>query len=150
MHLIDADNPETRPRLVVARRDGHQYSSSTTASISIIATNSDGAEDFRIVAAPVDAPGEENWREIVAAQAGAADPRRQRVFENFMTRLEREDSLPRIVVTPLHQDDGRQHSTHSRSHRRAHDRALKKKPTRSAELGLRIRYRAASASPIRR
>jgi oligopeptidase B len=99
-HLIDADKPEMPPRLVVPRHKGHQYSIEHHGEHLVIATNSEDAEDFRIVQAPVDAPGVENWREIVPHRPGRLiiDVA---VFEGFMARLEREDSLPRIVITPL-------------------------------------------------
>ncbi|HEY8129188.1 MAG TPA: S9 family peptidase [Hyphomicrobium sp.] len=100
VHLIDGDNPEAGPRLVAARRVGHQYAVEHHGAHLIIATNSDGAEDFRVVAAPIDAPDEENWREIVAHKPGRLILDVS-VFQNFITRLEREDSLPRIIVTPI-------------------------------------------------
>ena len=100
VHLIDADKPEAGPKIVVPRRVGHQYNVEHHGPRLIITTNSDGAEDFRVVTAPVDAPQEENWHEIVAHK-----PERLildiSVFQNFMTRLEREDNLPRIVVRPI-------------------------------------------------
>ena len=104
-------------------------SSSITASISIITTNSEGAEDFRIVQAPVDAPGDANWREIVPHRPGRLiiDVN---VFEDYMARLEREDSLPRIVVTPLRQVATQTSSILDLSGE--HTIASTRKPTRSA------------------
>jgi oligopeptidase B len=100
VHLIDADEPETPPRLVTARRVGHQYGVEHHRSHLIITTNSDGAEDFRVVATPVHATNEANWREIVPHKPGrlliGVD-----IVDQFMARLEREDGLPRIVVTPI-------------------------------------------------
>jgi oligopeptidase B len=95
--LIDAANPSAPPRLVAAREPEHNYSVDHHDGRLIIMTNSDGAEDYRIVEAPVDSPGRENWREIEPHRPGrlildvAA-------FEDFLVRLEREDGLPRIVV----------------------------------------------------
>ncbi len=100
VHLIDADAPEAGPRVVTPRRVGHQYNVEHHGPHLIITTNSEGAEDFRVVAAPTDAPREENWREIVPHKPGRLILDVS-VFRNFMTRLEREDSLPRIVVTPI-------------------------------------------------
>ncbi len=100
VHLIDADEPDASPRLVAARRAKHQYSVEHHWSHLIITTNSQGAEDFRIVAAPVHLPSEESWREIVPHKSGRLIIETA-VFESFMARLEREDSLPRIVVTPI-------------------------------------------------
>ena len=100
VHLIDADAPEAGPRVVTPRRVGHQYNVEHHGPHLIITTNSEGAEDFRVVAAPTDEPREENWREIVPHKPGRLILDVS-VFRNFMTRLEREDSLPRIVVTPI-------------------------------------------------
>ncbi|RUO99197.1 S9 family peptidase [Hyphomicrobium sp.] len=100
VRLIDADAPDAEPRLVAPRRVQHQYSVEHHGQHLIIATNSNGAEDFRVVIAPVASPGEENWREIVAHKPGRLIVDVS-VFENFVTRLEREESLPRIVITPI-------------------------------------------------
>jgi len=100
VYLIDADAPESALRLIEGREHGHEYQVAHHWSHLIITTNSEGAEDFRIVAAPVHQPERRNWREIVAHKPGRLilDVN---VTENFMARLEREDSLPRIVVTPV-------------------------------------------------
>jgi oligopeptidase B len=100
IYLLDADQPEGALRLVAAREHGHEYQVDHHGSHLIITTNSGGAEDFRIVAAPVHQPGRESWREIVPHKPGRLilDVI---VYENFLARLEREDSLPRIVITPI-------------------------------------------------
>jgi len=105
VRLIDADAPTEAPQLVARRRVGHQYDVEHHGAHLIITTNSDRAEDFRVVTAPVQAPNEANWREIVPHKPGRLiiDVC---VLANHIARLEREDSLPRIVVTPLNSDDG--------------------------------------------
>ncbi|MBA2124698.1 S9 family peptidase [Hyphomicrobium methylovorum] len=100
VHLLDSDHPTEPPRVVAQRRVGHQYSVEHHRDHLVILTNSDGAEDFRIVAAPVELPNEANWREIVAHKPGRLILDVS-VFKTYMTRLEREESLPRIIVTPL-------------------------------------------------
>ena len=100
VHLIDSDAPASAPRLVSPRRTGHQYSVEHNACCLIITTNSNGAEDFRIVEAPVDDPGEANWTEIIPHKPGRLIIE-VAVFKDFMARLEREDSLPRIVINKL-------------------------------------------------
>ena len=100
VHLIDADAPDSPPRIVAPRKPGHQYGVEHHWSHPIITTNSNDAEDFRIVQAPVHSPGIESWREIVPHRPGRLIIETA-VFENHMARLEREDSLPRIVITPL-------------------------------------------------
>ncbi|HET6390764.1 S9 family peptidase [Hyphomicrobium sp.] len=104
VRLIDADNTEAGPRLVAPRRVGHQYSVEHHGDRLVIATNSQGAEDFRVVTAPVENPSEENWREIISHKPGRLILDVS-IFQNFMARLEREESLPRIVVTPLKPED---------------------------------------------
>ncbi len=105
VHLIDADDPAAPPRLVAARKVGHEYGVEHHRSLLIITTNSNGAEDFRVVTTPVHATGEENWSEIVPYKPGRLilDVG---VYGHFMTRLEREDSLPRIVITPINANAG--------------------------------------------
>jgi oligopeptidase B len=63
----------------------------------LIRTNADGAEDFKIVTAPVSAPEAENWRDLVPHRPGVM------ILSHIATarhlaRLEREDAKPRIVV----------------------------------------------------
>jgi oligopeptidase B len=100
VYLLDADNPESALRMVEAREHGHEYQVDHHGSTLIITTNSEGAEDFRIVVADVDAPEKSHWREVLAHKPGRLilDVN---VYQDFMVRLEREDSLPRIVITPI-------------------------------------------------
>lgn len=98
VHLIDGRAPHHPPRLIAARRKGHQYGVEHHGERLIITTNSNDAEDFRIVEAPLDSPGEDNWREILPHKSGRLIIDVS-VFAHHMARLEREDSLPRIIVT---------------------------------------------------
>lgn len=97
VYLIDADAPETAPRLVAPRDYGHEYSVEHRGDELVILTNSGGAEDFRICTAPVAAPGRENWRELVPHRPGCLILDTV-VLAGHMARLEREGGLPRIVV----------------------------------------------------
>jgi len=107
VHLIDTLDPAGIPRLVAPREKGHQYSVEHNAERLIILTNSAGAEDFRIVEAPLANPSQPNWREIVSHTSGRliVDVN---VYQDFMTRLEREDGLPRIAVTQF--SNGEEHA----------------------------------------
>lgn len=107
IHILDATDPKSLPRLIAPRSKGHQYSLEHNGDRLIITTNSQGAEDFRIVETPIETPGMDNWREIVPHRAGRLiiDVN---VYARHMTRLEREDGLPRIVITRL--EDGQEHS----------------------------------------
>ncbi len=107
LRLIDTERPEPVTVLVAARQAGHEYSIEHSGKVLYILTNSDDAEDFRIVTAPVSAPGRENWTVL--------EPHRQgrlilamTAYRNHLVRLEREDGLPRIVIRRL--SDGAEHS----------------------------------------
>ncbi|NOT71336.1 MAG: S9 family peptidase [Hyphomicrobium sp.] len=100
VHVIDADAPKAPPRLITPRRPGHQYGVEHHGSKLIITTNSNASEDFRIVEVPADNPGEANWTGIVPHKPGRLIIE-VAVFKDYMARLEREDSLPRIVITKL-------------------------------------------------
>ncbi|HXG79570.1 MAG TPA: S9 family peptidase [Methyloceanibacter sp.] len=95
--LIDAANPYAAPLLIAPREPEHDYSVDHHDGRLIILTNSGGAEDFRIVEAPVDAPGRENWREIEPHKPGRLILDVV-AYKDFLVRLEREHGLPRIVV----------------------------------------------------
>lgn len=97
--IVDLADDRAKPSLIAARQVGRQYSIDHHGDAFLILTN-DQAEDFRIVTAPVGAPGPENWRELVAHKAGRL------IISHFclkgrLIRLEREDGLPRIVIRDL-------------------------------------------------
>lgn len=65
IRLLEADRPDAAPRLVAPRREQHRYSVEHHADRLWIRTN-DSHENFRLVWAPVDDPGEDNWTEELA------------------------------------------------------------------------------------
>lgn len=95
--LIDAQDPSAVPRLVSRREPEHDYSVEHHGDRLVILTNSDGAEDYRIVEAPVESPGREHWREIEPHRPGRLILEIV-AFKNHLVRLEREDGLPRIII----------------------------------------------------
>jgi oligopeptidase B len=105
--LIDAADPLAPRRLLAPREPEHDYSVEHHGDRLIILTNSEDAEDYRIVEAPLDSPGREHWREIEPHRPGrlildvAA-------FKHHLVRLEREDGLPRVVIHRL--ADGAEHA----------------------------------------
>ncbi len=107
VYLIDADRPESAPRLVAPREHGHEYGVDHHGDNLIITTNSQGAEDFRICEAPLADPQRANWREIVPHKPGRLILEAV-AFKGHLVRLEREDSLPRIVVRRF--ADGAEHA----------------------------------------
>lgn len=65
--VVPAADPTARPRSVVPRRADHEYSVEPQGDRFVILTN-DGAEDFRVVTAPHDDPGQ--WTELVGHVPG--------------------------------------------------------------------------------
>jgi oligopeptidase B len=107
VYLIDADRPESDPRLVLAREHGHEYAVEHHGEQLIITTNSGGAEDFRICEAPLADPRLQNWREIIPHKPGRLILETV-AFKDHLVRLEREDGLPRIAIRRF--ADGAEHA----------------------------------------
>ena len=98
--LVDADDPEAEARLVAARERDVEYHVAHHGERLIVLTNADGAEDFKLAEAPLEAPGRENWRDLVPHEAGRLIISLL-VFAQYLVRLERVDGLPRLVVDDL-------------------------------------------------
>ena len=105
-HVLDANDPKAVPRIITPRATGHEYDVEHHDDRFIITTNSEGAEDFRVVEAPVADPGIANWKELIPHRTGRLIIEVS-VTQHHITRLEREDGLPRIVVRRI--ADGAEH-----------------------------------------
>jgi oligopeptidase B len=105
--LVPSQDPKARPRLVAERQTGVEYAIDEGGGVLYILTNRDGAKDFKIVTAPADNPGVENWRDLVAHQPGRLILAHA-VFMRHLVWLERENGLPRIVIRRL--ADGETHA----------------------------------------
>ncbi|MES0810699.1 S9 family peptidase [Roseibium sp. SCPC15] len=98
--MIPADQPEAPPVLIAPRDTGVEYSIEDRGDTLYILTNLGDAEDFKIVTAPKATPGREFWTDLVPHKSGRLILSHC-VYKTFMTRLEREDGLPRIVIRRL-------------------------------------------------
>ncbi|HEY8579554.1 MAG TPA: S9 family peptidase, partial [Beijerinckiaceae bacterium] len=98
--LVDLTDPDAQPRLVAEREAHVRYDVEHHGDRLFILTNADGAEDFKIVEAPLDAPARANWRDVVAHRPGCMITGFG-VFARHLTRSELEDGLPRLVVREL-------------------------------------------------
>jgi oligopeptidase B len=111
VHLIDADEPQSAPVLIAGRRTGHEYGVEHAVGpggdMLLIQTNSGDAEDFRICEAKLSTPGEVHWHEVIAHKPGCLILE-VLVLKNYFVRLERENSLPRIVIHRF--ADGTEHA----------------------------------------
>ncbi len=88
------------PVCVAPRLTDREYDIEERDGTFYILTNADGAEDFKIVTAPVAAPGAENWVELVPHTPGVLILDII-LLRSHLVRLERAEGLPRIVVRPL-------------------------------------------------
>lgn len=64
---LPADEPEAAPRVVEPRRQGVEYEIEHHGDRFFILHN-DGAENFALASAPVDAPGRDNWQTVIAGR----------------------------------------------------------------------------------
>jgi oligopeptidase B len=96
--VLDADDLSADWQMIAERDSGHEYDVSDWHGAFLIRTNDDGAEDFKIVSAPHDNPGRENWSEMVAHEPGRLILGFQ-AFKDFWVRLERVNALPRLIVS---------------------------------------------------
>lgn len=107
VRLLDTAAPGKGLQLVAARETNHDYQAEPHEDRLIILTNSGGAEDYKIVEAPLASPGRENWRDLVSYKPGRLILDFT-CFKDFLVRLEREDGLPRIVIRRF--ADGEEHA----------------------------------------
>lgn len=105
--LIDADRPAIAPRLMISRAEKIEAEVEHWNDKFIIKTNSNGAEDYKIVEAPIANPSPENWTDLIPHRPGIFLVS-MGVFKNWMIRLERENALPRIVIRDM--NSGEEHS----------------------------------------
>lgn len=97
LRVIPADQPRAEPRVLLPREPGIEYDASDHGERWVIRTNAGGADDFRIVTAPLGNPASEDGAEVVAHHAGTLI-QDMLVFADYLVRLEVADALPRIVV----------------------------------------------------
>ncbi|TNC74187.1 S9 family peptidase [Rubellimicrobium roseum] len=95
--LIPATDPAAAPLLVEPRTPDVQYHLEEGGDELFVLTNADGAEDFKVMAAPAAAPHKAQWREVVSHVPGRLILSITS-FAGFLVRLERWQGLPRIVV----------------------------------------------------
>ncbi|WP_367187578.1 S9 family peptidase [Henriciella sp.] len=100
-----AKSPE--PKLIAPRKEDEEYDIVHWNDAFYILTNSDGAVDFKVMKAPIDAPGRDNWEEVIPHRPGTLvlglDP-----YRDHLVRLERANALPRIVIRE--RDTGEEHA----------------------------------------
>ncbi len=106
-HLIDLADPAAKPRLIEPRAPGLRYEVEHRGDRLYIRTNADGAEDFKIASAPLGTPGKAFWIDEIGHKAGRMIVALS-LYPDYLVRLEREDSLPRIVIRSFKTGDERE------------------------------------------
>ena len=94
--FLDASNPTGEWKLIAPREQGVEYYADDHGDQFLIRTNDKG-RTFRLVTAPIGAPGKENWKEMVPVRADVMLNDIE-VFEDFYVRVEREQGLPQLTV----------------------------------------------------
>jgi oligopeptidase B len=101
--VLAAEDPLGTFTLICPREDEHEYSVDHRNGMWFIRTN-DAGRNFRLVTAPVAAPGRENWVERIPHRDGVMLEDLD-LFAGFYVTCEREDGLPRLRLW-LFADDG--------------------------------------------
>jgi oligopeptidase B len=100
VRLLDRGAPDAAPVLVQPRTPLLIYSVENWGPHLFILTNADGAVDFKIATARIEAPGRENWTDVVPHRTGVMI-RHQHIIAEHIVRLEIENARPRIVVRDM-------------------------------------------------
>jgi len=95
--LIPTSDLTAEPKLVAERDTGIEYEMAEGGDVFYILTNDGDAKDFKIMETPVDRPGKENWRDVVAHKPGTLILNHM-AYARHLIWLERKDGLPRIVI----------------------------------------------------
>lgn len=100
IRLLDLTVPDAVPVTIAPRAVGREYDVDHLGDALLIRTNAGGAEDFKIVTAPVADPSPGNWRDLVAHRPGCLILSHL-CLQGRLIRLERENGLPRIVIRDM-------------------------------------------------
>ncbi|MGH6842038.1 MAG: S9 family peptidase [Methylocella sp.] len=106
-HLLELADGDATPFLVEPRAPGLRYDVEHRGDRLFIRTNADGAEDFKIVSAPLASPRRSYWIDEVPHRRGCMIISAA-VYPDYLVRIEREAGLPRIVIR--HFASGEEHA----------------------------------------
>ncbi|MEQ8348608.1 MAG: S9 family peptidase [Sneathiellaceae bacterium] len=106
IRFCPADRPDAGWQLAEARERDVEYDLEDQGDRFVIRTNVDGAEDFKLVAAPLATPGRAHWTDLVPHRPGRLIVG-LRVTARHLAWLQRVDALPQLVVRDM--ADGGEH-----------------------------------------
>lgn len=95
--FIPTNTPLAQPQLVQTREEGIEYNIDHQGEKFIISTNAEGAEDFKIVTAPISAPQRENWETLIEHNPGTIILGFI-AYQDWLIWSERSNALPRINI----------------------------------------------------
>ncbi|HZU33006.1 MAG TPA: S9 family peptidase [Candidatus Angelobacter sp.] len=94
--MLDAENPKSEWKLIAPRTQDVEYYPDHHGDQLYIRTNDKG-RTFRLVSAPINTPGKENWKEIVPVRPDVMLNDID-MFSDFYVLVERENGLPQLTV----------------------------------------------------
>lgn len=95
--IIPTSDLTAEPKIVAERETEIEYEISEGGDVFYILTNDGGAKDFKIMEAPAENPGKENWRDVVPHKPGTLILSHL-AYARHLLWLERKDGLPRIII----------------------------------------------------
>ncbi|SEQ83243.1 oligopeptidase B [Microlunatus flavus] len=100
--LLATDDPEGTPRVVAPRRQGVEYTVEP-AGDRLLVVHNDGAEDFALAQAPLDATSHTQWEPVLPGQAGVRLLEVDAYASHVVVSLRR-DGLSGLHVIPRAED----------------------------------------------
>lgn len=106
LHFLRSDDPLGALTLISPRDAAaeHEYYADHRNGLFYIRTNRVGADNFKLVTAPVESPGEANWTEIIPHRPDVMLEDMD-LFTRHLVLTEREGGLPRLRVRNLESGD---------------------------------------------
>ena len=105
-HLLDLRALTAQPQRIALRQKGLRYAVEPKGDQLFIHTNHNGADDFKIMVAPLNNPDPQNWQDMIPHHPGCLILSMS-VYHDFLLRLEQENGLPRIRIYTF--ADGSEH-----------------------------------------
>jgi len=96
VRYLPAEKPFEELKLLLPRKEGHEYYVDHRGNSFLIRTNDHG-KNFRLVEAPVESPAQKNWQEILPCRAGVMLEDVD-CFASHFVCIERENGLPHISI----------------------------------------------------
>lgn len=98
--FLRANQPMDPATLIATREAEIEYWVEHWGEKFFILTNTNKAEDFKVVETSIERPGRDHWVDVIRHRSGCLISN-QIIYQNYHVRLERENALPRIVVSQL-------------------------------------------------